>query len=213
MNIKPQYGGSGEDQWAWISCDAPRVVYALLRFWAGEDSRVQAAVRYQKNLLRENGWPCAVAPELGKFRGPGRKADPCPYADLVMLQMLSLLPETGGDAARVGAETLLSLWDEWKHRRPYLFALGTGFAKLKAPSIWYDLLHVPDVLSSYPWLKGDRRMEEMTGLVQSKADGLGRYTPESIWTAWKEWEFGQKKAPSRWITLIALRLLKRCGSQ
>jgi hypothetical protein len=27
--------------------------------------------------------------------------------------------------------------------------------------------------------------------------------------AWKGWEFNNKKEPSRWITLLALRILKR----
>jgi len=33
-----------------------------------------------------------------------------------------------------------------------------------------------------------------------------------VWTAWKEWEFGQKKAPSRWLSLMAWRILGRVGA-
>ena len=46
-------------------------------------------------------------------------------------------------------------------------------------------------------------------ILRSKADALGRFTPESVWTAGKGWEFGQKKAPSRWLTLLAWRILGR----
>jgi hypothetical protein len=49
----------------------------------------------------------------------------------------------------------------------------------------------------------------MLGVMKSKADEQGRFSLESIWTAWKEWEFGQKKAPSRWLTLLAWRILGR----
>ena len=35
-----------------------------------------------------------------------------------------------------------------------MFFMGTDFRKLKVPLVWYDLLHVLDVLSSFPWLKG-----------------------------------------------------------
>jgi hypothetical protein len=49
----------------------------------------------------------------------------------------------------------------------------------------------------------------MLDLVKSKADGDGRFTPESIWTAWKDWDFGQKKAPSKGLTLFIQRILKR----
>jgi hypothetical protein len=42
-------------------------------------------------------------------------------------------------------------------------------------------------------------------------DQDGKFTSESIWTAWKGWEFAQKKQPSRWLTLIAWRTLLRAG--
>ncbi|NTW90442.1 MAG: hypothetical protein HGA35_00625 [Erysipelotrichaceae bacterium] len=50
---------------------------------------MQKAVTALMELVRENGWPCAVSKELGKFRGPGRKEDPCPFANLAMLKALS----------------------------------------------------------------------------------------------------------------------------
>jgi hypothetical protein len=34
-------------------------------------------------------------------------------------------------------------------------------------------------------------------------------TSESVWQTWKAWEFGQKQAPSRWLTLLAHRILAR----
>jgi len=40
-------------------------------------------------------------------------------------------------------------------------------------------------------------------------DPQGRFSLESVWTAWKGWEFGQKKEPSRWLTLTAWRILTR----
>jgi hypothetical protein len=77
--------------------------------------------------------------------------------------------------------------------------------------VWYDLVHVLDVLSSFPWLKEDQRLLDMAMLMKSKADDQGRFTLESVWTAWKEWEFGQKKEPSRWLTLHAWRILFKLG--
>ncbi|UCH10769.1 MAG: hypothetical protein JSU61_02450, partial [Fidelibacterota bacterium] len=210
VNINPRYGGTGEDQWAWMLCDAPLILYALTKFGLADDDRIQAAGRYLANLIHKNGWPCVVSPVLGRFRGPGRKADPCPYANLVTLKALAQLPEwRESDVCRSGAEALLQLWQQRKERRPYLFAMGSGFTKLKAPLIWYDVLHVLDVLSRFPWLHGDPRFGEMIELVRSKADVMGRYTPESIWMAWKGWDFGQKREPSRWLTLITHRILNR----
>ncbi|PKN93715.1 MAG: hypothetical protein CVU44_07825 [Chloroflexi bacterium HGW-Chloroflexi-6] len=210
INIPTHFGGSGEDTWGWALCDSPLLVYALTRFGLGQDARVEKAAAALTGLVRENGWPCAVSKELGKFRGPGRKDDPCPYANLIMLKLLGQVPaDRDGPAARAGAETLLTLWDNSQEQHPYIFYMGTDFRKLKVPLVWYDLVHVLDVLSQFPWLKGDVRLREMAGVLKAKMDDEGRFTPESIWTAWKDWEFGQKKAPSRWLTFLAWRILQR----
>ena len=207
MNISESYGGAGKDMWAWALCDAPVTLYGLLKMGLGADPRVRKSAEYLMGLVRDNGWPCAVSPELGKWRGPGRKDDPCPYANLVMLKALAQTEWRDSPAVRAGAETALSLWTESQSRHPYMFYMGNDFRKLKAPLIWYDLLHVLAVLTQFPFLKGDPRLEEMLALLASKADPQGRYTPESIWKAWSAWDFGQKKEPSRWLTLLVHRIL------
>jgi len=212
MNIPKQFGGSGSNEWAWALCDAPIIIYSLVKFGLDKDEQIQKAVKYLVGLVRENGWPCAASKELGKFRGPGRKDDPCPYATLVMLKMLSQLDEwKDSKEARVGAECLLNLWEKSKELHPYMFYMGTDFRKTKAPFIWYDILHVLDVLSQFKWLKNDEKIKEMVEIVKSKADYEGKYTPESEWKAWKGWDFGQKKQSSRWLTFLVLRILKRIG--
>ena len=210
VNINPKYGGTGKDQFAWMLCDAPLVLYALTRFGLGGRDEIQKATTYLAGLVRENGWPCVVTPELGKFRGPGRKSDPCPYANLLMLKLLAQFPAYHSSASvKRGVETLLSLWEQREERRPYLFAMGSGFRKLKAPLIWYDILHVVDVLTQIPWARQDKRLLEMVEIIESKADENGMFTAESVWRAWKDWDFGQKRKPSPWITLIAHRILMR----
>jgi len=210
VNIKPGYGGTGENQWAWMLCDAPLVMYALVKLGLGEDDRIQEGVEFLVNLIRENGWPCAAAPDLGKFRGPGRKADPCPYANLVMLKFLSQLPNWSSSAsAKIGTETLLSLWKQRKERRPYMFAMGTNFGKLKAPLIWYDILHLTEILTQFEWLGADKRLKELVDLVANKKGDGGKFKAESVWRNWKEWDFGQKREPSEWITLLVYKMINR----
>lgn len=209
-NVPEHFGGTGQEAWAWALCDAPLVVYALLKFGLQDEPAVQAAVAHLVGLVRDNGWPCAVSPELGKFRGPGRKDDPCPFANLAMLKALSAVAELrDSPASRTGAETLLSLWRESLAQHPYMFYMGTDFRKLKVPFVWYDLMHVLDVLSRFPWLRDDPRLLDMLEVLKGKADPQGRFTLESVWTAWKDWEFGQKKTPSRWLTLLAWRIVGR----
>jgi hypothetical protein len=211
-NIPVHFGGTGSDQWAWALCDAPLIVYALAKFGLQDALAVQSATGHLVGLVRDNGWPCAVSKELGKFRGPGRKEDPCPFATLAMLKVLSVMEEwSSSPECHTGAETLLKLWSDSLTQHPYIFYMGTDFRKLKVPFIWYDLMHVLDVLSRFEWLKEDPRLLDMLRLVKCKVDEQGRFTLESIWTAWKDWEFGQKKVPSRWLTLMAWRILRRLG--
>jgi hypothetical protein len=209
-NIPTHFGGTGLDQSAWALCDAPLIVYALAKFGLKDDFRVKAAINHLVGLVRDNGWPCAVSKELGKFRGPGRKDDPCPFANLAMLKALSVMePWCDSPECHTGAETLLNLWSESTSQHPYMFYMGTDFRKLKVPLVWYDLIHVLDVLSRFPWLMGDARLVNMLEVLKNKPDQQGRFTLESIWTAWKDWEFGQKKEPSRWLTLMAWRIITR----
>ena len=210
MNVPVHFVGTGKNSFAWALCDAPLLLYSLVRFGYGSDERISKGIKYLAGLVQENGWPCAVSPELGKFRGPGRKTDPCPYATLVMLKLLKALPEwRDSEHAHTGAESILHLWDKRRENHPYLFYMGTDFCKLKAPLIWYDILHVCDVFSNSPWLKADPRLKEMIEIITAKADPEGRFTPESVWTAWKDWEFGQKKTPSRWLTFLITRMMMR----
>ncbi|NPV56219.1 MAG: hypothetical protein HPY76_06035 [Anaerolineae bacterium] len=209
-NYPTVFGGSGQDEWLWALCDAPNLVSALIRFGLGDHPQVQRAVDHLTGLVQENGWRCSASPLLGKFRGPGKKEDPCPYANLVMLKALGQT-ESGrtSPAARSGVEAILTLWQERRDRAAYLFKMGTDFCKLKAPLVWYDLLHVLDTLSRFPACKGDPRLREMVDQLTGKMASDGRCTPESVWTAWKDWEFGQKKAPSYFITFLAHRIIKR----
>ncbi len=90
-----------------------------------------------------------------------------------------------------------------------MFFMGTDFRKLKAPLFWYDILHVLEVLSQYQWTHKDKRFVQMLKIVEDKANSDEVYIPESIWTAWKDWDFAQKKIPSRGLTLQVEKIMQR----
>lgn len=210
VNISAGQSGSDEDVMGWALCDAPLIVYTLVKFGLGTEPVVKKVIEFLAGLIRDNGWPCKVSMTLGSFRGPGRKVDPCPYANLAMLKLLAEVDELrDSPACHIGAETLLNLWENSLEKHPYIFYMGTDFRKLKVPFIWYDLMHVLQVLTQFPWLKSDPRLLDMVRLLKTKMDDEGCFTVESQWTAWKDWEFGQKKEPSRWLTLMAWRIFQR----
>jgi hypothetical protein len=209
MNIPAHFGGTGKDQWAWALCDAPLLLYALGKM-GYPPKELRAGAEHLGRLVTDRGWLCRVSPELGKFRGPGCKDDPCPYANLAAIKaLMQIHPGKSDPAIKAGVEAILDAWERRRKYHPYIFYMGTDFCKLKAPLVWYDLLHVLDVLSRLSWLKKDRRLREMGEVLRKKADGNGRFTAESVWMPWKGWEFGQKKEPSRWITAIAYGILER----
>jgi hypothetical protein len=212
INVPKAFGGTGEDMWTWVVCDTPTLLYALLTFGLGDDTRVQRAVDHLAGLADDNGWRCRAAPELGKFKGPGRREDPCPIANVYALKVLSLVPDLiDSPATRAGAEMLLWHWGPECDRKVFLFGVGHKFRWLKYPFVWYDILHVTDVLSRFPFVHQDTRFREMVDEITAQADGVGRYTAGSMYKAWQGWSFADKKNPSPWLTFLVLRLLKRVG--
>lgn len=209
MNIPKHFGGTGENTWGWMLCDAPIIFYSLSKFGVNDNS-LNEGIKYLASLVKDNGWACTVSQEMGKFRGPGRKDDPCPYSTLLMLKLLSQKEEYKNNReCHLGAEVLLKLWEKSMDSHPYMFYMGTDFRKLKAPTMWYDIVSVTDVLSQFEWLRNDPRLIEMVNIIKSKMDNNGCYTPESEYKACKGWDFGQKKKPSQWLTFSILRILKR----
>lgn len=194
---------------AWAACDAPTTLYALSCLGLADDPLVSKGLDYLLSLARPTGWGCTVSPKLGGFRGPGKKSDPCPYVNLIMLKLISahkgLISSPEADS---GVECLLRLWERSLEEHPYIFWMGTDFRKLKAPFIWYDILHVAEVLSRFPIAIGDPRFRDMLAAISNKADACGMFTAESAWQPWKAWDFGKTKLTSSWISL-RVRMINR----
>jgi hypothetical protein len=209
-NIPKHFGGTGEDVFSWSLCDAPLLLLALVKAGGLYHKQAEPGIRYLSRLVRANGFPCAASPELGKFHGPGKKDDCCPFATLIMADLLSYLPEyRHSDAAAMAVNSLLDLWENSLEKHPYIFYMGTDFRKLKVPSFWYDIVSVAGVLSKYEYARKDPRYREMVSLIRNKQDPDGFFTPESISLKLKDWDFGQKKVPSPYLTYLCMRIFER----
>ncbi|MCL2288900.1 MAG: hypothetical protein FWC33_07010 [Candidatus Bathyarchaeota archaeon] len=209
-NIPKHYGGKGEDTFGWCLCDAPLLLLALLKAKVDFDKHIKKGVDYLVSLHHGEGFSCSVSSEHGKFRGPGRKDDCCPYAMLVMLRLFSLIPEyQNSEIANGCVETMLSLWENSMERHPYMFYMGTDFRKLKAPSLWYDIVSVSDCLSKFECVKQDKRFQEMIAIIRSKQTVNGLFIPEAVYQKFKEWDFGQKKKPSPYLTYLCEKIFQQ----
>ena len=108
-----------------------------------------------------------------------------------------------------------ALLDHWEHQADYklrMFGIGTDFRKLKYPFVWYDILHVTDVLSRFDTARRDPRLGQMVDEIKAQADEDGRYTATSMFRWWTGWSFADKKHPSPWLTFLVERICSRMKS-
>ncbi len=209
-NIPKHFGGTGEDSFGWCLCDAPLLLLAMVKAGVNYESHIKNGVEYLTSLSNNEGFTCSVSEEFGKFRGPGRKDDCCPYANLIMLKLYSELPDyKDSEIARRAVETILSLWENSRERHPYMFYMGTDFRKLKAPAMWYDIVSVTDCLSKFEYARKDYRFKQMVQIINDKKAENDLYKPESIYLKFKDWDFGKKNKISPYLTYLCYRILQR----
>jgi hypothetical protein len=129
--VPTQYGGNGKPDYVWALCDAPLVLLGVFQAGFDFDLFIRPGLETLMRLQFDAGFPCAVSKELGSWRGPGRKADPCPIATLWMLRLFAAIPDLReSPQARALAENMLSLWENSLEAHPYMFFMGTDFRKL-----------------------------------------------------------------------------------
>jgi len=200
----------GKDTWTmeWIQCDSPILLYALQKFGI-ENQFTDEAARMLVWNVENNGWRCRSS--IPKFRGPGRKDDYCPYGNLITLKALSMGKYRGTEAVQNGIDSHILHWKNRGGKKIRMFGIGTTFKRLKYPNVWFDILHVVDVLSRYPYAMEHDEFWEMWEIIKGKQQPEGGFVPELVWKAWSEWGFGQKKEPSPWMTMRITQITSRLG--
>jgi hypothetical protein len=142
---------------------------------------------------------------------------PCAWGAVKAMLALSKVPETRRTAAvqaaiDVGVDFLLG-------RDPAQADYPMGYSTKPSRSWFqfgYPIGYVTDVLQNLEVLTalgfgGDPRLNPAVDLILSKQDAEGRWKMEYTYNG-KTWvEVEQKKKPSKWVTLRALRVLKRVG--
>jgi hypothetical protein len=213
MNIPVAFGGSGKKIKTWMICDLPLITYISIKLNKGKILPIhKKVIDHISSLMDTNGWRCLNCGNIGKFRGPGKKADECPIATLNSLKLLSLTKaDEYKDEKEMGINTILNLWKDRKERRPYLFGMGTDFGKLKYPLVWYDILNVANALSYFPDARKKKGFTEMITIIRKKVKQNG-YVPESVYQYWKEFDFGQKKVESMYIRKTIEGIISRIST-
>lgn len=189
-------------------CITHAVTGALGKFGFADDPRLVPALEQIRTTQRlDGGWHPNAKLQPG---GPHETEPSCPFGTLQVLRAAagvrgSLLDDVG---ARAGAY-LLECWvrrdEPW---RPVGFGMGSTFAKLAYPFATYGLLNVIDTLSAVTGIRDDDRLAGLIDSVAATGTADG-YRAATVSLAWAAYDFGQKKAPSPWITALVLRAVKR----
>lgn len=209
--VPKSFKGSGIASWEWMACDFPILIYFLVKMGFQSDNRVKKSIDHLIGLIHDNGLRCCSS--VPKFRGPGRKADHCPYANLLALKALADSSGTKRikDTCSNAIQAQLDFWENRTKRKIYLFGIGTDFQKLKYPNVYYNIIHVLDVLSLYQEARESPLFQEMLAVVNDKQNKDGSFTAESVWRAFKNYDFGQKKASSPTLTYKIMEINNRCN--
>lgn len=144
--------------------------------------------------------------------GPREKEPSCAFATLCVLSALVQNPELKKSTfARKSAAFLFKCWVN-RGKIKYTghdSQIGKGWEKLKYPFTDYRILKYLDIHSQLEFSKNDFRLIEIMNMLITKQDEKGHFYAESIHKVWSDFDFGQKKLPSRWLTLIVYCIAKR----
>jgi hypothetical protein len=194
-------------------CHTAILTESMAKLGLISDRRLQRAYDWLiGRQRRDGGWWCKNTGQVG---GPREREPSCAMATMFVLGALAQNPRLRkSEGVRRGVDFLFGCWE---NREKIKYAghdsqIGTDWEKLKYPFTDYKILKFLDALSQFEYAKQRFQGSEMVNLLLSKRDSEGRFTPESIVKAWSDFDFGQKDKPSRWITLLALRIAKRICS-
>jgi hypothetical protein len=195
-------------------CFTGILVEALVKLGYADDQRLQRAYDWLlSRQRRDGGFWCKDTGQLGRRR----QGEPsCAFASLCVLAALVQHPVQGqGTVVSKATEFMLTCWER---RGKVKYAghdsqIGTGWEKLKYPYTDYRILKYLDVLSRIPRARSDPRGREALALLISKRDALGRCTPESIHRCYANFDFGQKRLPSRWLTVLVYSVIRRWATE
>jgi len=205
--------GQGGDYRKILPCLTGNLVWSLIRFGYLEDPRVQHGIewitKYQRfddsETKAPNSWPYDRYEKCyGKHS--------CHMGVVKALKALAEIPEEKRSeevirTIKQGSEYIL------KH---HIYKRSHDLSKISKPSwlqfgfplMWNtDVLEVLRILSNLGYK--DERMQEAVDLVISKQDGQGRWKLESTYNGRFLVNIEQKRRPSKWVTLNAIRALKR----
>ena len=197
-----------------IPCLTGNMVWSLIRFGYLNDPRVQKGIGWLVKFMVYNDGTeeTPQAPPYDKYEMCWGKHT-CHMGVVKMLKALgAVTPEKRTDeikdAINQAAEFLL-IHHIYKQSHELGRVSKPGWRKFGFPLMYQtDVLEILDILTGLG--VDDDRMDEALKLVISKQDDAGRWVLENTYNSDRLLiPMGQKGQPSKWLTLRAMRVLKR----
>jgi hypothetical protein len=206
-----EMGGGGHD--SVLPCLTGNMVWGLIRLGYLEDPRVQRGIDWITDHQRfddgaqepPRGWPYEE-----RERCWGKHT--CHMGVVKALKALAEIPENRRSKAvnstiKDGAEHMLK-HHIYKRSHNLDRVSKPEWLKFGFPLMWNtDTLEILGILTKLSYR--DKRMQEAIDMVISKQDARGRWKLEHTFNGRFQVNIEQKGKPSKWITLNALRVLKR----
>ena len=181
-------------------CLSAILIATIAKMSYRNDLRVERYIQTVWNSrCPDGGWHCEGWGNTG-----------CPMDNLNVLMLLGQYEQYRNNPALSGAiDLLLKHWEKREEGwRKDGFGVGQRFRSLEYPAIKYGILRVLDVLSLFPSAIKTPGFQSMLNFVQDKSIG-GKYFADITSDTYTDFDFGQKKEPSRWITFLVTRVEKR----
>jgi hypothetical protein len=204
---------NGGDHDRILPCLTGNMVWSLIRFGYLDDPRIQESidwiVKYQRfdDAIERNpkGWPYEKRENCwGKHT--------CNMGIVKNLKALAEIPEKKRteiikQTIKTGAEFMLK-HHIFKRSHDIKEVAKQEWLQFGFPLIWkIDSLEILDILTKLGYK--DNRMQEAIDLVLSKQNSKGRWILEKSFNGRTQTNIERKSKESKWITLFALRVLKR----
>jgi hypothetical protein len=193
------------------SCLTGNMTAALVRIGYSNDSRVRRALEWLVKIQNEDGgWLCPY------WKAHIRDKHGCFYGSICPLEAFSEIQKEYWSkgiqrAVERGAEFLL-MHHLFKADHHDYKAINKSWLKLGFPWFYgYNILRGIDVLTKLGF-KDDERLKDAVEILMQKQQQNGTWILESAPIGRMQVNLEAKGKPSKWITLIALRALKRLNS-
>lgn len=192
-------------EWNALPCDNPIILYTLLKIGANDRETDKQIDLMKEKWENKTGWFCHLPFVESQYK---KEQIACPMAGMAALEVFSQIDELKESKYAMNAyETIL--YHNKIGKSLYYFGRGKKFFTLKYPFIWYNALYMADVLTRFKFTKKEKLVKDLITWIENSCDDEGKYTASSIYLEYKEWDFGNKKNPSPWITYLCYKVLKQ----